>query len=605
MGFTDLGIPVDAVESRTAAICTNSAGDCRVVIAAKGFLLVVDPVTENCRQHPFPNHHSEYPYDTFSSRNGMFYVGAGSLFYAFDPFQLIYVDAIAVDDKDELCGFSYAENEQGHIFMASYPHSRLYRYRPLERDFTSYGSMDDEQKYPSHMAVDAYGWVYIGIGTTRKNIIAFHTESGLKKSLLLEEARSIGMGRVRQGPSLQAYAQLGDQWVRVEQGSMVEPLPADEIPASLYTDAEISFGKFHRQLPGDWKVLSHSLSDRELILQHESTAQLRTIKLRYRSEGAMLSPLALGPNENIYGTSNHPLHFYTYDSLSPASKPINYGARIIQHGAGGNIAAYAVQGNLLIGAAYTQGRLHLYDVTKPIQLHESEQRNPICVAEHVEVHRPRCAIALRDGEHIAYGGFPGYGMVGGALCFYNLNTGNDQLIPHTRLIPNQSTVALAEAGDGTLIGGTSIETPGGADPKAETASLYLLDWQKETVLRSWQLRQNIREYSMLLIDSRGWIHTLTSCCAYLVWDPIEEAIVYETDLSEWGTIVRAGWQLCPEDQCIYGVLSHALFKIPLSSLQPERIAIPAGEITAGFVKRNNELFFAISTHLWSYSLEKE
>jgi len=485
--------------------------------------------------------------------------------------------------------------------MASYPHSRLYRYRPIERDFVCYGSMDSEQKYPSHMAVDAYGWIYIGMGTSKKTIIAYHPHSGVLQSLIEDKWRSIGIGRVRQGPDYQAYAQIGEQWGRVEQGMVVETLPEDQVPASLYTG--VSFGKFHRQLPGEWKVVSHSLSDRELIMEHQWTGEVKVLNLRYRSEGAALSPIVLGPDKKIYGTSNHPLHFYVCTpSDNGEVRIVNGGARVIQHGAGGNIAAYAVQGNFLLGAAYTEGRLHLYDVTKPMDLSDSQFRNPICVTEHVEIHRPRCAVAISDGEHIAYGGFPGYGMVGGGLCLYHLPSGSDRLIPHTRLIPDQSTVALAEAQDVTLVAGTSVETPGGAEPKAKTACLYVLDCQSQTILRSWQLRKGIREYSLLLIDPRGWIHTLSSCCTYFVWDPVNEAIVHEADLSAWGTVVRQGWQLCTEDQCIYGVMSDAVFRIPLHSLQPERVAVPPSEITAGFVKLNRELWFAISTHLWSYSI---
>ena len=632
MSFIDLGIPADAVESRTAAVCTNSTGESRIVIAAKGFLLVVDPITEDCQQFIFPNHYSEYPYDCFSSSNGIFYVGAGTMFYAFDPFQLAFIDLFAVGGQDELCGFSYAENDQGHIYMASYPQCRLYRYRPHERDIISLGSIDSEQKYPSHMAVDSYGWVYIGTGTLRKNILAYDPCNGLVHPLLADELRTTGIGLVRQGYghshasakeklTCHAYAQIGEQWCRLEQGIVVENLSDDQVPASLYMGA--SFGKFHRQLKGEWEVISHSLSDRELILQHLS-GQIRTIKLQYTSEGAALSPIFLGPNDTIYGTSNHPLHFYTYEPDEQAdvrgcrdhysAKINNMGPKVIQHGAGGNLAAYATQGNILAGAAYPGGRLHLFDTSQPIQLKDSNSsgicfeplksqlRNPICVTEHLEIHRPRCAVALRDGEHIAYGGFPGYGMVGGGLCIYHLPSSKDLLIQHTELVPDQSTVALAEAPDGCLIGGTSIETPGGAEPLTKTAAIYALDWQNRTILKSWQLRENIREYSLLLIDYRGWIHTLTSCSTYFVWDPVSESIFHEENLSAWGSIVRQGWQLDEEKDCIYGVLSNAIFKIPLDSMRPERLAIPPSTITSGFVKRKHQLFFTISTHLWSYTL---
>ncbi|WP_438349806.1 hypothetical protein ACP8HI_03810 [Paenibacillus sp. FA6] len=608
MSFTERGIPVDAVESRTATICMNASNESRVVIAARGFLLIVDVETEHCTQLSFPNGHFEYPYDCFSSGNGMFYMGVGNMFYVVDPFHLTYVDAIQISNRDELCGFSYAENNEGHIYVASYPDSHLYRYRPVERDLVDYGSMDSEQKYPSHMAVDAYGWVYLGLGTTKKNIVAFDPHSGERRTLLKEELRTIGLGQVRQAIDNQAYALIGEQWVRVEQGIVIERMLDNQIPDSFYTGT--SFDKFHRQLQGEWKLLSHSLSNHELALKHTETAIVKVIQLAYKSTGAMLSTFVTGPDKCIYGTSMHPLHFYSYDQ----QQLTNWGPQVIQHGFGGNIAAYAVQGNVLVGASYPEGRLHLYDVTRPIQLDETVEqmsllsagqthvRNPVCVTSHIEIHRPRCAVALRDHEHVVYGGFPGYGMVGGGLCVYHLSSGAEWLIPHTEIIAEQSTVSLAETAEGILIGGTSIETPGGAEPKAHSAYLYTLDLTCRTVTKRLMIHEGIREYSLLLIDPNGWIHSITSCSKYVVWDPHREVLVREVDLSAWGKVVREGWELCEEDQCIYGVMGNAVFRITLSSLQPECIAVPHEEITAGFAKLNNELYFGISTHLWSYSI---
>ncbi len=621
MSFTDLGIPIDAVESRTAAICIRADGQSRVVIAAKGFLVIVNPMTEQCVQLDFPDGHTEYPYDCFSSSNGMFYVGAGVMFYAVDPFELRYVDTIQISERDELLGFSYAENGEGHIYVASYPDSRLYRYRPQERDLTEYGSMDPDQKYPSSMAADAYGWVYIGLGTTRRNIVAYHPASGQRHAMLGDPLRTIGHGKVRQAADHQAYIQVNEGWARVEQGMAIEQVEDDQLPASLYTGE--SFDKFYRQLDGEWRVVRHSLSRYELVLRHTQSAVEKVIKLTYQSVGATLSTLVVGPDKQIYGTSMHPLHFYRFDPQhtndgDPAhgiGKAMNYGPTVIEHGAGGNIAAYAVQGSRLLGAAYPGGRLHVYDVSKPIQLEPLEAvkqvgelaaggitRNPICVASNVEIHRPRCAVALRDQEHVVYGGFPDYGMVGGGLCVYHLPTGTHRLIPHTALIPEQSTVSLIEAADGVLIGGTSIETPGGAMPKAHHACLYEWDWKEGIVRKSWMIHDDIREYSLLLQDAAGRIHTMTACCRYLVWDSVQEALVHEVDLSAWGKVVRAGWVLCDEEACIYGVMGEAIFRIPLDSLQPERIAVPPGEITAGFAMLNNAIYFGSSTHLWQYSI---
>lgn len=619
MSITKLGIPVDAAESRTAAVCINEAGDSRVVIAAKGFLLVVDIESGECTQFPFPDGNTEYPYDCFASRNGMFYVGAGNWFYALDPFQLIYVATLQISQhRDELCGFSYAENLQGHIYFSSYPACRLYRYRPDEQDLTCYGSMDSEQKYPSYMAVDAYDWVYLGIGTAKKNIVAYHPQRRERRTLLNEGLRDIGIGQVIQGEGHQVYALIGEQWAIVEQGVVIERLSDNQFPASLYTGT--SFDKFHRQLQGKWRLLSHSLSNRELHLKHMDSDQVKVIQLAYKSEGAALSTLTSGPDSCIYGTSMHPLHFYSYDPHARGKgedqdRLINWGPHVIQHGFGGNIAAYTVQGVLLIGAAYPEGRLHLYDVTRPIQTDKASllanpnsqpsMRNPLCVSSHAEIFRPRCVVALRDQEHVVYGGFPGYGMVGGALCIYHLQSGEEWLIPNSALIEGQSTVSLVEAiTDGVLIGGTSIETPGGAEPKAYSACVYTLDLKKRSVMQHWILREDVREYTLLLAAPNGWIHTITSCSKYLVWDPGCERLIHEVDLSSWGKVLHSSWLLSVEEECIYGVMGYAIFRIPLDSLQPERLFIPEREITAGLAKVDHELYFAMSAVLCRYSIKE-
>ncbi|MEF2244658.1 hypothetical protein [Paenibacillus sp. IITD108] len=603
MEFVDLGIPVDAVESRTAAVCTNLQGESRIVIAAKGFLVVVQPESGECRQLPFPNEHDDYPYDTFSCSKGMLYMGAGVMFYAFDPFKLEYVAAMQTDAADELCGFSYAESADGLIYVTTYPRSQLYQYNPSTQAFKSLGSVDSEQKYPSHMAVDKDGWVYVGTGTVQKNIMALHPEkNGQINQLLPEQYRGNGIGLVRQGPNNQVFAQMGDDWFRLQEGIIREKIEEIILPPSLYHGS--SFSKFHRQLPGNWKLVSHSLSDYELILKNDQTQDVKVIKLQYQSNGAMLSPLVIGPDQIIYGTSNHPLHFFSVDPKEKKPAATNWGAKAIEHGAGGNIAAYAVQGNIIAGAAYTHGRLHLIDTSKPLQIENNNAagRNPKCVTEHIEIHRPRSAVALSDGEHIAYGGFPGYGMVGGGLAIYHLPTGKEVVLQHDQLVAKQSTVALSEMPQGFIIGGTSVETPGGAEPASDTAFIYQLNWRTLEVHKRWALRSGIREYSMLLVDGLGRIHTLTSCSRYMVWDPVNEQLLHEQDLSAWGSIVRQSWQLDKEENKIYGVLSKGIFTISLATLEPELLAVPPGIITAGFVKYKQRLFFAISTHLWSYTI---
>ena len=163
------GIPVEADEERTAAFCTRG-DDTRLVIAAKGFVLIIHPVTGSAKQVFFPDHNKEYPFSSFSS-NGLFYTGAGQMLLVLDPFLEEFIFHTVIDNGEEIVGFSFAEDEAGDIYFTSYPHCHLLRYCPKSHEVTDYGSMDESEKYPGSTAVDRKGWVYIGIGTEHKNLV--------------------------------------------------------------------------------------------------------------------------------------------------------------------------------------------------------------------------------------------------------------------------------------------------------------------------------------------------------------------------------------------------------------------------------------------------
>ncbi|WP_233354959.1 hypothetical protein [Paenibacillus sp. JZ16] len=52
--FERIGVPADVDESRSAAVCRRDDGAERIVIAARGYVLIVDPETGSCSQLYFP-----------------------------------------------------------------------------------------------------------------------------------------------------------------------------------------------------------------------------------------------------------------------------------------------------------------------------------------------------------------------------------------------------------------------------------------------------------------------------------------------------------------------------------------------------------------------
>ena len=609
--YTEHGVPAPVVESRTAAVCRSRNGDERVVILAKGFLLVVDPATERCTQVPFPNGNTEYPYMCFASSEGMFYAGAGTQFMAFDPFDCSFLHAEDVGLEGELVGFSYAESAEGTIYFAAYPHCRLFGYVPSERRVIPLGQLDAEEKYPSHLAVDEAGWVYAGIGTERRGLIAFRPSDGRTVQLVPTEERTRGMGVVYAAADGSVYghwafADLREaetperyRWMRLR-GGQATPVDWRDVPPSLYSGA--AFYRLHRQLSGAWKIEKHDLAERELRLRAAEGSSTRMIPLRYECGGAQLSPLSAGADGHVYGTSNHPLHFFRYE---PGEQRLrSFGGHVIEFGGGGNLCAYASVGPMLAGAAYPGGHLHLMDTRLPVQAEAgdpNQARNPRLVASHPEVHRPRCALAHSDGEHVLYGGYPGYGAVGGGLCLHNITTGEDMLLTHDQVVPFQSTISLAEGQSGHIFGATSIETPGGAAPKETRAKLYRLHWDSRTVDGVWSPVE-AREIVWIYADRKGRIHGMTEASRYFVFDPEEERLCAEADLSEWGSPVRVGLAADPNGT-IYGALSRAIFRLDPDLSKAVKLSEPPVAITAGLAVAGDKGFFASGSRLWSYQLE--
>lgn len=604
----DFGIPVAAEEARTSAFCFTSEKDCRFVIAAKGFVIIINPETGSVRQVFFPEGNSEYPYSTYSS-NGLFYTGAANMFMVLDPFLGEFIFHESVENGEEIIGFSFGEGKAGDIFFTSYPNCHLLSFHPVRKEIVDYGSMDPTEKYPGSLAIDHQGWVYIGIGTEKKNLIAFHPPKNILKSLVPLSERQKGAGYVYLGKGGVVYghweaSDLKDvndssRWLRFSGGEyeMVNP---NEISSSFYSGT--GFQKIHRNRETKFQVDSYSLSDGYVNFINQQTGHSKKIVLSYLSEGAKLSTLFKGPDGHLYGTTMHPLQFFKFDCTK--GKITNFNGRVIKKGGGGNIAAYASQGNILVGAAYPEGKLYCFDLARPFK----RKVNPKIVAEVEGIHRPRCAIALRDQKHIVWGGFPGYGMVGGSLGIYDVETRENKLISHQKVVPYQSTLCLGELSSGDIVGGTSIEAPGGAQTRAKAGRLFLMDWKSKRVTDSFVPIKGAREIAQIFIDSVDRVHGLTDQSIYFVCDPVKHIVLYKEDLSRWGEIVRNGFAFDAATATLFCLLSKTLLGINMKKetiSSPEVIHFLKMEASSGIVLHHHEIFYGSGSRLCSIALNSK
>lgn len=603
--FELIGVPADVDESRSAAVCRSEDGKECIVIAARGYVLVVDAGTGSCTQLYFPGGEGQYPYASVSDSRGWFYTGAGSYLYVLDPFIPSFVGQHRIPEGEEGAGFAFAVNEDGRVYATTYPGSYLIELNAGANSSRVLCRLDYVRKYAMTLACDSSGRVYAGLGTTSPAIACYHEETGELKIWAEGAAETPGSAGVHLGRDGYVYGWLPsgesgeDIWYRMSEHG-AEQVAAEEVSPSLYKGA--GYNKLHLDFEGGRTLMEWQLSDRQLTIQ-EADGSLSRLPLTYKGGGTPLSPLFGGPDGVLYGTSNHPLHLFTYDPVTRLLT--DWGGEIVERGGGGNIAAYAALGGIITGAAYAGGMVYLLDTTKELSAEKGSCRNPRLIYENAAVHRPRCSAAHPDGRHVLYGGYPGYGAAGGGLGIVDVHLGQVEMLDHRDIISGQSTISLAVFPDGRVFGGTSIETPGGGKSTAEEAVLYELDLSTRKVIQCWIPVAGAREIAQLFAGGNGTLYGLTAESVFFAFDAEQQKVIHRSDLSSWGGIVRQGLLMTERKgrPFLLGLLSRAVFSVNPESMQPELVDQLPVEATSGIACLSGDVYFGSGAELWRYRLK--
>ncbi|MDQ0615338.1 hypothetical protein QF046_002979 [Microbacterium sp. W4I4] len=519
----DLGILVDAAEARAAAILHPPGGDGSAVVAvcAKGWVLLTDPETGRSRQLPLPD--DSFPFAGLGTSDGRFVTG-GSI-YGIDPEATSAVGSWIseldpasgqvrtriIDQGDELIGLAFAEDADGGIWFTTSPGSSLLRWDRWTDALSEPVSLSDSEQYPAHLAIDRYGWVYAGLGTTTRSIIAVPPDGGA--GIVLLSTPEAGTGYVRRGVDGEVYGHIDAaelhpvddapaHWWRFEQG-VAHRVPAPAAP----TFRGRGFSRIHGEDPPNWSLIELDTGDRRLITAHPG---LRNTRLDYRSEGAELSPFRLGPTGRLHGSTNHPLQLFDADPVT-ATVSVHGLAPVAE--AGGNVCAWAAWGDLLAGVAYTGGHLYLLDPVRAIEA----GINPVHLGAFPEVGRPRCAVV--DGDTLIWGGYPDYGGEGAGLILTDLRARTSTVLSDEQVIGGQSTTALAVLEPGLVLGGTSIENPGGGIPSGSAAYVYLLSSSEHAVTDRFVPDDNVTTWSGAAPSPDGTVHLVSSDGVHVLVDP--------------------------------------------------------------------------------------
>ncbi len=616
--FTDYGTLVQSDEQRGAALVRAKDGETYFVICGRGYVLSVNIRTQEVKQELYPERYrGGSSFAALGSSGGLFYTGAGKMFMEYDPAANAFT-YFSKDWPDELnVGFRLAETADGRILIASHPTCRLSIFDPKTRLMTDCGRMDAQEKYISYIVEDAQGWIYMGIGTERRNMVAFNPKTGERRQFLAESERVRGSGYFHKGQDGQIYGHVQDdlhlcegtfEWKRYLGGEGTPVAESDVSPlANYYGRYVYSWGV---NSPGTDSTLIKKLNlkEHELVYTHPETGREIAMRLEYFSYGAGLNRLTAGPDGKLYGTTTHPSHFFIFD---PATR------QATDYGNMRAVTCFASQGPIIACASYPGGYILRIDTRKPITPFPTPGENPAVIGQHEEVYRPRSAAAHPDGKRMVFGGFAGYGAVGGGLCVYNVETGEQTIIQNQELVPYQSTVGMRFLKNRDLLCANSIETPGGGAPKTSEAEFCRFDLDTRKLVYRAVPVPGAREISVFELDDAGLVHGITSDsiyvsalnagfvgtsnAVYFVFDPETRKTLHVRKLPEYGLPVLDG-MLKNADGMIYGILGKAICRIDPARRDFEVVAVPPRGIGAGVAITDGKLYFGCGPNLWSWQL---
>ncbi|GAA4288047.1 tachylectin-related carbohydrate-binding protein [Georgenia daeguensis] len=199
------------------------------------------------------------------------------------------------------------------------------------------------------------------------------------------------------------------------------------------------------------------------------------------------------------------------------------------------------------------------------------------------------------GGRVAAGTVPNYGELGGALTFFNTDSGRSDVFRN--VVQDQSVVALAYR-DGLVIGGTSIHGGLSSTPTQTQAELFVWDAEEDRLVTS-----------QVVVEGAEVIHALAFDADGRLWGLAGNGVLFEYDLTtnevvrRVQTPARAGntWGRLSElylhpDGRLYGNADGRLFRFDPDT---ERFTtLITGSARNSAVAPDGSIYFADETNVY-------
>ncbi len=599
-GFIDHGVAVPISNHRGTVATVDGNGDPVVLSWLRDHrgcysLLMVNALTGDYEQFTTPRVGDD-PFASVLSSKNRYYTHFGTVFMEFDPAEPGFTFHESTVPR---MAMSMTEADDGTIWSATYPSSGVASYNPESGEFRDYGHLYEQSwaQYPRAIATDDRGWVYFGVGSTATQIIILDPESGDATAVIPEEERIHGSPSVTRHQDGKVYARSGEQWYELYAGEATKIDAAPEAPAKPIIAS--TQGLFHRDFGTGHTLKTFDLVNRRMVVQTPEGEEV-THEFDYESEGAHTMSLGAASDGTIAGGTAFPMRFFSYNPQTD---------EMIDRTALGQWNTIAPTDTLFYIGAYTHGLLQVWDPSSEWTDTEKgdPDSNPRFLAEAGNViNRPHDLLAHPDGRTVIMAGTPGYGLTGGGLLFYDMETDEETLLTHEQLVEDQSIMSMVALPDGNLLCGATVAAGTGGEVKATQAEMFILDMDSKEITWREPVIAGARSYTDMVLAPNGLVYGIADGARMFVLDPATCGIVHEADLTEEFGRASGGqgprvFVEAPDDRVIV-LLQKGIAEIDpdthgLTMLAESPISIGVG---GGYL--DGRIYFTSGSHIYSWPL---
>ncbi|MBO5689335.1 MAG: hypothetical protein J6S73_05345, partial [Lentisphaeria bacterium] len=570
--------------------------------------LQIDPETGKVDIVPTPVKITDCVYASVLSSKNKIYTHYGSYFLEYDPEVKKYTFCTKTFPQMAMW---MTEGKDGVIWSATYPNCGLVSYNPATKKFTDYGSINKENwaQYPRALVAADDGWIYVGIGSTRAQIIAFNPATGKYTALLNGDAErpnpsSASISKYSDG---NVYAVIGKHAVyRLKDGQKTR-LEKRPDGVSIVRAVEGHQGLFHGKFPSGRTVVWVDLDiPGATLTTTKADGTRKTVKFPFPNDGVHMMGVDVTEDGIVGGGSFFPFRFATLDPKTGAKT--DQMARF-------QCNTIAAHDKYLYLGCYSGGQVLRYDPTKPWSWtgnmaanEQSLNSNPAFYGKaHPEVHRPHGLAVSPDGKTVVMTGTPGYGLTGGGMAVVNTETGAMKVYSSKEMGHHpEATFSVAILPGNKALIGTTIAPGTGGETLAKHASLLLFDLAAgKTIRRSTILGQDVATVSNLLTLDNGLVLGVTNSKRLFCYDPEKDVIVRESSFAVFGNPVGGQGPriLLKDGKKVYLLLQTGVAEVDPATCQITKVMQVKDGISVGGGIHNGTLYYTKGTRLRGVKLQ--